>query len=101
MDITARPAPGREVDVDSFTDLTGVPVSTVEWASDGWLRVTFDGPLTDPVAAAVRRRMISASTAEEELRTQCEAYLQHNTTPSLDQVHEQLVRLTLLMTKVV
>lgn len=101
MDVIAKPASGREVDFHSFADLTDTPVTAVEWVPDGFLRVTFDGPLTDAEVAAVRRRLISATPAEEALRGACEAYLEHDTTPSLDLVHEQLVRLTLLMTKVV
>ena len=101
MVVTARPAPGREIGPDTFADLTDVPVTEVAWAPDGFLAVTFETDLTDAEAAAVRRRMISATTAEEELRTDLEAYLQHDTTPSLDELHQQIVRLTQLTTKVV
>ncbi|WP_193613168.1 hypothetical protein [Nocardioides lijunqiniae] len=101
MDVIARPAPGSEVDRLSFTDLTNVRVVAVEWIPDGFLQVTFAAPITDAEAAAVRRRLISATPAEEELRAACEAYLEHPTTPTLDQVHLQLLRLTQLMTKVV
>ena len=101
MDVIARPAAGRSFDLDSFVDLTDVEVTAVDWANDGFLRVTFAGPLTAAEVAAVRRRLISATHAEETLRADCEAYLEQDTTPSLDQMHEQLVRLTQLMTKVV
>lgn len=100
-EVSARPAPGREVAFDSFADLTETEVIGVDWVADGFLRVAFDGVLDDTEAAAVRRRLVSATEAEEQLRAECEAYLLHDTTPGPDELHQQLVRLTLLMTKVV
>ena len=100
-EVSARPAPGREVAFDSFADLTDTEVIGVVWVADGFLRVTFDGALDDAEVAAVRRRLVSATEAEEALRAACEAYLLHDTTPGPDELHQQLLRLTQLLTKVV
>lgn len=73
--VVARPAAGKSVDSDDFTDLTDVLVDSIDWAAAGMLRVVFAGDLPADVAAAVRRRIVSATPVEEELRGALEGFL--------------------------
>lgn len=57
----------RPVDVDTFTDITAVPVTSVEWGPDGELLIDFDGDLTAAEQRAVRIRCASADAAAEQL----------------------------------
>lgn len=66
--VTARLAAGRAIAVDSFTDLTSVPVVSVVFDPDGRLRVTFASDIDAPTARRVRRRILSSDLAEENLR---------------------------------
>lgn len=69
MIVRAWLAPGRQVSQDDFTDLTDVPVSSVQWAVNGQIMVEFDADsLPDDVVLAVKRRLRSASPEEEALR---------------------------------
>lgn len=80
MDVTARPAPGRASGVgpDDFTDLTPVPVESIGWGEGGRLVVTFAAHLADVEADAVRRRIMSATPAEEALRAELADWLATN-----------------------
>lgn len=98
MMVVARPV--RDVSVDSFADLTDVPVTDVQWTVDGTLEVTFESDLTPAVSEAVARRMQSLNSHEEELRRRAEQALVANRTyltlapPAQSQVVQQVERLT-------
>jgi hypothetical protein len=98
VDVLARPAPGVVVDLDSFADLTSVVVKGVSWDPDGWLRVRFDGDLTHDEVARVRRRMSSATVAEEDLRAACETWANGSdkTTAGIAAQVRRLTRLALM-----
>lgn len=95
MDVYARPAQGRDVSAGDFADVVSATVSEVEWAADGMLRVTFDGPLTDDEALRVRLRIMSADAVEERLRTDAAAFLSL-TDPTPADLTAQVRRLTCL-----
>jgi hypothetical protein len=68
MDVTARPAPGREVDAATFLDITDAAVVDVSWRPDGWLRVEFARDLTEVEAGRVWGRMRSTDARDEARR---------------------------------
>lgn len=70
--VVARPAVGRDVAAEDFADLTGVEVSSIEWVPGGGLEVRFVDRISDSVAAAVVRRIVSATPGEEQLRAELE-----------------------------
>lgn len=72
--VLARPAIGRSFDVDAFVDITDAPVTETGWEGT-FLRVTFDGDLTDDQAAAVVRRIVSSTPEEEQLRAELVEFL--------------------------
>jgi hypothetical protein len=76
MIVTARPV--RDIDTDSFTDLTPVAVTGLEWGGDGSAEVTFASDLTAAEQAAVQRRMMSRNANEEELRRLAEVAMVNN-----------------------
>ena len=71
-------SPVREVDVDSFADITPTVVVAIDWGPDGVLQVEFASDLTAIEVAAVQRRMASRNTNEEELRRLAEVALANN-----------------------
>lgn len=95
-EVAAKPA--RDVGRDDFTDLTPVPVKKVEWAEGGHLRVVFERPLSEEEDAAVRRRIVSATAEEEQLRAEAEAFLATPATDTtLEEIRAQLDKLTRLV----
>lgn len=98
--MSARLAPGRQIGPGDFTDLTTTPVTAVEWAADGRLCVTFNGPLSESTAAAVRRRISSPDEAAEALRAQAVQAVAGNvaylalTAPTTAQTQAQVAALT-------
>lgn len=64
--IRARPAPGRSIDTDTFTDITPANVA-VNWGGDGILVIEFDLDLDDATRRAVRCRIIADNPVEEDL----------------------------------
>jgi hypothetical protein len=98
MIVTAQPV--RAVDLDTFTDLTPVPVVAVRWG-DGDLEVEFESDLTPAVVSAVQQRMESRNANEETLRNQAIVAMQGNRdflniagTPTQAQVLAQVKALT-------
>ena len=99
MNILTKPV--RAVDLDSFTDITTVPVVSVDWVEDGQLQITFASDLTPAEALAVKVRAESRNANEEILRTQAYTALQTNRdflnipgTPTQAQVLAQVRALT-------
>ena len=92
-EIRARLAPGREVDDTTFADITTTRVTGRGRDDDGSLVVTFADPLTDDQAAAVRRRIMSTTPTEEQLRADAEKWLDA-LPPRLSSDQQQLRRLT-------
>ena len=97
MHINMRPPIGANINPTSFADLTAKKVKQVSWLPDGWLRVDFDGDLTDAERAAVQRRIVSTSPAEEALRKAAEEWLNTVTTTSCAGCGPQVTRLTRLI----
>lgn len=82
---------------DDFADLTAVPVVTVGW-DEGWMVARFADVLPAAEFTAVRRRLVSADDAEENLRRMTENFLSGDPEgASDDAVREQLQRLTRLL----
>jgi len=71
-------SPKREVDSDSFADLTPTTVLGIDWGPDGVLEVEFMSDLTALEVAAVQRRMASRNVNEETLQEQALQALQNN-----------------------
>ena len=71
-------SPKREVDFDSFADLTPTAVASIGWGPDGVLQVEFASDLTVLEVAAVQRRIASRNANEEELRRLAEVALVNN-----------------------
>ena len=78
MIVKARERPARSIDLDSFADLTPIPVSSIDWVADGVLAVEFASDLTPAVASAVQQRIESRNLNEETLRNQAIIALQNN-----------------------
>ena len=97
MIVSAKPV--RDVDTDTFADVTAVPVTALRWADDS-AEVTFAADLTDAEVAAVKRRMMSRNTNEEILRERAEQALDANraylavVNPDAAAVRQQVDRLT-------
>jgi len=93
-------SPKREVDADSFADLTPTAVTGIDWGPDGVLQVNFASDLTALEVAAVQRRMASRNANEETLQEQAIQALQNNRdflaigTPTNAQVLAQVRALT-------
>lgn len=68
MEVHGRLAPGRELGVEDFADITTAPVLSADFAPGGLLRVEFDGDLSDDEAWRVRNRIQSASETSEAAR---------------------------------
>lgn len=96
MDVVCRLGKGREIGVDDFADIASVPVSSVGWADDGNLRVTFDGDLTPVQRQRVILRITSCDAVEEKQRVACAAFLTLDA-PTLVQTVAQVKRLTRLV----
>lgn len=77
MIVTARPV--RAVDLDSFADLTAIPVVAVRWVGSD-LEVEFASDLAADIVSKVCQRMESRNANEETLRNQAIAALQNNRT---------------------
>ena len=99
MIVTARPV--RPVDFDTFTDLTPIPVSAIDWVGDGDLAVTFESDLSPALASMVQQRIESRNGNEETLRNQAIVAMQGNRdflniagTPTNAQVLAQVKALT-------
>lgn len=99
MIVTGRPV--RGIDLDSFTDLTAVPVISVAWGQGGLLEVEFASDLTPAVVSAVQQRIESRNGNEETLRNQAIVAMQGNRdflniagTPTNAQVLAQVKALT-------
>lgn len=72
--IIARLAPGRSISETSFSDLTTAKVS-VAWGAAGMLQVTLTPDVSADIAASVRCRIISQTTADESARRSLRAAL--------------------------
>lgn len=68
MIVKGRMPTGVAITAADFADLTPVPVVAVAFSDDGKLGVTFASDLDDATRAAVRRRIISRSRTEEQVR---------------------------------
>lgn len=73
MEILASPAQG--VGPGDFADITTVPVSSIDWADDGRLRITFAADLSPTEQQRVRLRVTSTTSAQEQLRGALAAYM--------------------------
>jgi hypothetical protein len=65
----------RDIDVDTFTDITPTTVEDVRWNDAGGLDITFASDLTTDERILVKIRCLSSDDAEEqELRQAWTAY---------------------------
>lgn len=101
MVITTTVTGNRAIDVDSFADITAVPVEGVGWGDRGQLLVEFASDLTPAQALAVQVRMESSNANEETLRNQAinaaqdnRAFLNIVGTPTNAQILTQVRALT-------
>lgn len=69
-EVSGRLALGSSVEAADFADLTDVPVESVGFGEDGRVCVVFAGELDPPTEAAVRRRIVSRSPLEEQVRAE-------------------------------
>lgn len=56
--------PGREITVDSFTDITTKAVTTIEWDGENNMTVTFAEELTTDEYRRIRRRIRTSPERE-------------------------------------
>lgn len=66
MIVTVR-SPARPVDVDTFTDITTVAVTAVDWNAAGGLDITFAAPLSADQERLVRLRCAAPDQTTEDL----------------------------------
>lgn len=92
---------GRAVDLDTFTDITAVPVTSIEWGPDGELLIAFDGDLAASEQRSVRIRCASTDANEEQLLramvaawTSNQRFLALPAPLTLTQIAEQVTALT-------